>query len=171
MTSELTLYSEKWGTLRVYPEVKPERGKAYITVYHKTPENLYRFYQRDVEDWERWSDTEVDWNNYLMGARNLRSDFEFGVDEWLDADDAQRLSLICDGIQELFDDDELFGYHVEEIYIPSEWDSRSDAELWEMQRELHARRGQLNSELREVERQYELIWLLGDRKYNWADRM
>lgn len=160
-----------FGEMKVYREYRGASDKFEYTVYMKTPEDHYRFFVRDEFRNNGTDEKEVDWRGYILGARSLRLDFEAeetGVEE---PPEKELKAWIIEQVQKDFDEDNIFGFHVQKIEHPPEWDEMTDEELWEVQRANHKRLGDLEVQVREERREHRLLWALGDRKFNWYDRL
>ena len=167
----LNLRSRRFGWLQAQQELSKDETKFYITVWMKTPEQLYRFYPRNFDNMDTWSNKEVDWRGYLLGAKSLRLDYEYPVDPWGGWTNEQKLEALEIAIQRDFDNDDLHSYHVEPVRMPKEWITMTDEQLCELERQLHKRKFDLENELRDTNRLYSRIWLYGDEKFNWSDRL
>lgn len=117
------MYSAKWGKLMVYLE------KNDVTVFANTADHLYYFFE-DRRNGEPVKP--VRWSNYIIGRRNVR--FDFQVPDWDELTDEGKIEALDALIQKEYDDDELFGFHVEKIEYPTEdYSNWSEDELFDEQ--------------------------------------
>lgn len=158
MKELLEFNSHRYGPVKVYKE------NYGITVYCRVDEMNWKHFERNT-DGEGWSDKERDWRGTIIGARSLRLDFELDEDTEVTKESVEAL------ITKDYENDDLPWLHVERVVTPPEWDDMNDAQLWELENQLHRRKGDLEVELRQVKRDYARIWSLGDRKFDWGSQL
>lgn len=154
----MDLQSHKWGKLNVYPE------RNYVTVYLKTADHLYHFFDKG----KNGNPPEpINWGTFILGARSTRFDFE--IPDWDELTDEGKTEVLDALIQKAYDDDDLFGFHVEEIHydIP-DFSKHSDNELFEQIDELSAEELTMERELRRTRLVLKAVGTeLGKRDINW----
>lgn len=149
MTQDFKTYKSKWGELYIYPEYRKQRdGQVELCVYMKLPEHGYKYYDRDPYT-NVVKDKEIDWTTYIMGARQVR--FDFLVEpEWTVAD-VEAL------IDTEFEEDGLFGIHVEKI-DPPDLSHMTDKDVFALMHQSGRHVSRLTADLRE--------WTRRDRWYS-----
>lgn len=150
----------------VYEEPsKKDDSKKYLTVYCRVNETYYKYYPLDDYNDPTSYHKEVNWNGYILGARSLRFDFE------VDKDTEVTKELIDQFVSREHEIDDVWGYHVEPVDYPEEWDTMSNEDLWAEEVKRHRRKGELEFELRQLKRDLANLWRIGDAKYNWAENL
>lgn len=126
--------SDRWGKLLVIED----RG---ITVFCKSADHLYDFYTDRNGERER-----VRWSDFILGRQSLRFDFE--IPDWNELSDAGKVEALDALIQKEYDDDEIFGFHVEKIeYDVPDYSGLTDKELFAMEYEAVEQRLMLEKKL------------------------
>lgn len=160
-------HSDEYGTLTIYEQFLAKKPAWEITIYLKVDEAAWKYFNRTDDG---WSDQEVDWSGYLLGAKTLRLDFE-QPEEWGYFILENKLKIIENEIGSVYAMDDWPSYHVEPVSQTRNYVKWSDKQLWELERILHDRKAELEKELRDINREYHAVWAAGGDKYNWGDRL
>lgn len=106
------LKSPEWGEIRLYVAYSPKREKWEYTLFAPFPRLKYKFFY-DENGWKNEDGTpkEVEFENFLIGGRSFRFDLEFDKE----MSEEELLSEVEIELQDMFDNDELYGFHVEKL--------------------------------------------------------
>lgn len=168
MSSENNVHT-KHGNVKVFEQLLPKKDLVEVTFYFKADESKWRYFVRNEATGEVES-KEVNWNNYLLGGRTFRVDMTAPRD-WFNWTSAAKKAAIEHEIDKLYQWDDIWGYHVERVNIDSNYEKWSDENLWNLECYLDTRIGQLEIELRDLKREYAAVWRVGDKNYDWAERL